>query len=119
MPHRTDLSLGDIFLLDWSPGRGSEQTGLRPGVIVQNNGFNTNPNFPNTVVVAVSKSGRQIPTHVFIPETPENGLWEPSYVKCEQIQTITKDRLVRYLGRLTDAQIAQVAAAVKRVLSLR
>ena len=86
---------------------------------MQNDSFNSNPNFPNTVVVAVSKSGRTIPTHVFVPVTPENGLWEPSYVKCEQIQTITKERLGRCLGHLTDAETAQVAVALKRVLNLQ
>jgi mRNA interferase MazF len=106
-------------MVDWSPGRGSEQTGERPAVIVQNNPFNSNPNFPNTVVVAVSKSGRAIPTHVFVPQTQENGLWEPSYVKCEQIQTITKERLGRRLGNLTGEEIDKVAVAIKRVLALK
>ncbi len=114
------IRLGDIFLVSWTPGRGSEQTGERPGVIVQNDAFNANDRYPNTVVVTVSKTGREIPTHVQVPQTLENGLWEPlSYVKCEQLLTISKDRLGRRLGRLTDAQVAQVSAALKRVLSLR
>ena len=112
--------LGDIVMVNWTPGRGSEQTGERPAVIVQNDAFNANDRYPNTVVVTVSKTGRDIPTHVQVPQSPENGLWEVlSYVKCEQLLTISKDRLGRRLGRLTDNQAAQVAAALKRVLSLR
>ena len=116
----TPIRLGDLFLVDWTPGHGSEQTGARPAVIVQTDAFNTNDNYPNTVVVTVSKSGRDIPTHVKIPQSDENGLWEPlSYVKCEQLMTISKSRLSRRLGRLTDDQFAQVAAAIKRVLNFR
>ena len=112
--------LGDIVMVNWTPGRGSEQTGERPAVIVQNDAFNANDRYPNTVVVTVSKTGRDIPTHVQVPQSPENGLWESlSYVKCEQLLTISKDRLGRRLGRLTEGEATQVAAALKRVLSLR
>lgn len=114
------IRLGDIFLVDWTPGRGSEQTGERPAVIVQTNAFNSNDNYPNTVIVTVSKTGRAIPTHVQVPQSDENGLWEPvSYIKCEQLMTISKARLGRQLGRITEDQVAQVAAAIKRVLSFR
>ena len=89
-------------------------------MIVQNDAFNANDRYPNTVIVTVSKTGRDIPTHVRFPQSPENGLWELlSYVKCEQLLTISKDRLGRRLGRLTEDEAAQVAAALKRVLSLR
>ena len=114
------IRLGDIIMVNWTPGRGSEQTGERPAVIVQNDAFNANDRYPNTVVVPVSKTGRDIPTHVQVPQSPENGLWEPlSYVKCEQLLTISKDRLGRRLGRLTADQTVQVSAALRRVLSLR
>ena len=118
--NNTPIRLGDIFLVDWTPGRGSEQTGERPAVIVQTDSFNSNDNYPNTVVVTVSKSGRDIPTHVKVAQSDVNGLWEPlSYVKCEQIMTISKARLSKRLGRLKDDQIDQVAAAIKRVFSFR
>jgi len=113
------LKWGEIFMVDWSPGRGSEQTGERPAVIVQTDAFNSNGSYPNTVVVTVSKSGREIPTHVKVPQSAENGLWEPSYIKCEQIMTVDRKRLGRRLGQITDDQLAQVAGAIKRVLSLR
>jgi len=113
------LKRGEIFMVDWSPGRGSEQTGERPAVIVQTDAFNSNGSYPNTVVVTVSKSGREIPTHVKVPQSAENGLWEPSYIKCEQIMTVDRKRLGRRLGQITDDQLAQVAGAIKRVLSLR
>jgi len=126
-PSTTDTSsaaqptilMGDIFMLDWSPGRGSEQIGMRPALIVQNNALNSNPRYPNTIVVTVSKQGRPVPTHVEIPQSAENGLWEPlSYVKCEQLFTVDKARLQRKVGKITPEQLAAVSRALKRVLSL-
>src|SRR5882672_3425518 len=63
------IRFGDLYMVDWSPGRGSEQTGTRPAVIVQNNPFNSNHRYPNTIAVTVSISGRDVPTHVHIPKS--------------------------------------------------
>ena len=118
-PSAPGLRMGDIFIVDWNPGRGSEQTGERPALIVQNNAFNANDRYPNTIVVTISTSGRDLPTHVKIPQTPENGLWEPlSYVKCEQLLTISKNRLGHKVGCITPEQLAHVSRALKRLLSL-
>ena len=113
------ILMGDIFMLDWSPGRGSEQIGMRPALIVQNNALNSNPRYPNAIVVTVSKHGRPVPTHVEIPQNAENGLWEPlSYAKCEQLFTVDKVRLQRKVGKITTEQLAVVSRALKRVLGL-
>src|SRR6266849_2188026 len=63
------IRFGDLYMVDWSPGRGSEQTGTRPAVIVQNNPFNSNDHYPNTIAVTISKSGRDVPTHIRIPKS--------------------------------------------------
>ena len=113
------VRMGDLFIVDWNPARGSEQAGERPALIVQNNAFNSNGNYPNTIVVTLCKSGRDLPTHVKISQTADNGLWEPlSYVKCEQLLTISKSRLGRKIGKITPEQLADVSRALKRLLSL-
>lgn len=112
--------MGDIFLVDWSPGRRSEQGGVRPALIVQNNALNSNLRYPNTIVVAITKQGRPVPTHVEIRQDAVNGLCEPvSYAKCEQILTVDKARLRSKVGRITVEQLAAVTRALKRVLSIR
>jgi len=116
--HRSDLRRGDLFWIDWSPGRGSEQTGRRPGVVVQTDAANRNENYPNTIVVALSRSGRMVPSHVVIQPTPDNGLSALSYVKCEQVQTISKERLLGFIGRLTSEEMRQVAVALRRMMEL-
>src|SRR2546427_11449172 len=91
----TDISIrrGEIYYVDWSPGRGSEQAGRRPALIVQTDAANLHHDYPNTIVVAISKSGRSVPFHVSVSATAKNGLKvAPSYVKCAQLMTIDKAR---------------------------
>lgn len=115
---RSDISRGDIFWVDWFPGRGSEQTGRRPALVVQRDEANYNPNYPLIIVVAISTKGRRISVHVPIQPSDENGLAFLSYVKCEQLVTISKDRLENRLGRLTKAELAEVDKALKLILDL-
>jgi len=109
---------GEVWLVDLSPGRGSEQSGNRPAVIVQNDPANRNSRYPNTVVVAVSTKGRDVPTHVAVEPDPDNGLSRASYVKCEQVLTISKGRLKRRLGRLESRAMERVNAALRVSLAL-
>jgi mRNA interferase MazF len=109
---------GELWWVDWSPGRGSEQTGHRPALVVQTDAANLNPHYPNTIVVTVSTKGRNVPTHVYVEPTPSNGLRSPSFVKCEQILTISKRRLTNRMGRLASSAMEQVADALRLVLVL-
>ena len=109
---------GEIWQVDWSPGRGSEQTGRRPALIVQTDPANHNPRYPNTIVVTISTKGRNVPSHVRVEPTAENGLAPPSFIKCEQLLTISKERLEKRLGRLSAGDIEHVATALRVVLEL-
>ena len=68
------IRMGDIFIVDGDPTRGSEQAGERTGVIAQNNPFNSHDNYPNIIVVTIGTSGRDLPTHENVPQTAQNGL---------------------------------------------
>lgn len=111
---------GEIWNVDWSPGRGAEQTGVRPALIVQNDHGNQSPSYPNTIVVAMSTKGREIPFHVRIEPTERNGLTATTYVKCEQILTIDKRRLTGNgpRGGLTEAEMEAVERALRLSLAL-
>lgn len=93
-----EIKRGDIFYADlkgiesWC---GSEQTGYRPVLIIQNNKTNY---VSNTTIIAVitSKHKRNIPTHVTLPSI----LPMQSYVCMEQIKTIDKNRLGNYIGNI-------------------
>jgi len=107
-------------MVDFDPGRGSEQRGKRPALVLQNDSGNQHPQYSNTIVLAMSTKGRPIPFHIPITPGPQNGLREVTYVKCEQILTLSKTRLLgaQALGRLTPAEIRKVEIAVKLSLAL-
>jgi mRNA interferase MazF len=109
---------GELYWLDWNPARGSEQAGRRPALVIQENPASSNPNYPLTIVAAVSTQGRDIAAHVAIEPSVFNGLSAPSYVKCEQVQTVSKARLTQRIGVLEAQAMTRVDAALKRVLAL-
>ena len=111
---------GEIWLIDFNPGRGSEQTGRRLALIIQNDAGNQSRRYPNTVVLAMTKRGKPIPFHVRIEPAEHNGLEATSWVKCEQILTLSKSRLLqsRPIGRVTPEQLSQIEIGLKRSLQL-
>jgi mRNA interferase MazF len=113
-----EIRRGDLYWVDWSPAHGSEQMGRRPALIVQLDPANRNPRYPNTIVVTVSTSGRDVFSHVPIEPTSENGLRERSFAKCEQILTVSKDRLSGYIGRVSPELMNRAAQAMKRMLAI-
>jgi len=115
---RVEVSRGDLWWVDWSPGRGSEQGGKRPALIVETDAANHNPRYPNTIVVAVSTKGRDVPFHIPLAATDQSGLSSPSFAKCEQVLTISKNRLDSRLGSVSEHELAQAEAALRLVLDL-
>lgn len=112
------LKRGQIWWVDWFPGRGSEQQGVRPALIIQTDAANLNPKYPNTIVAAMSTKGKSVPFHILVKPSPKNGLKKTSYIKTEQLLTISKKRLIRYVGILEKAIMKQVEKAIKLVLEL-
>ena len=109
---------GEIYYADLSPVVGSEQGGVRPVLIVQNDlGNLTSP----TVIVAplTSRSKKKtLRTHVTV-DPPEGGLSRPSQVLCEQVRTLEKSRLSLYLGRLSADTLRRVDEALEQALGTR
>ena len=117
-PPNPIVQRGELYWLDWNPARGSEQAGRRPAVVIQENPASSNANYPLTIVAAISTQGRTIASHVAIEPSPANGLAASSFVKCEQIQTVSKARLLQRIGILEASDMARVDAALKKVLAL-
>ena len=92
---------GDIFYADLSPVVGSEQGGVRPVLVVQNDVGNK---FSPTVIISAITSQinkAKLPTHIEIT-ADEYGLAKDSVILLEQIRTIDKKRLKERIGRLDD-----------------
>ena len=109
---------GEIWDVNWSPGRGAEQKGTRPALVIQNDRGNASPSYPLTIVASMSRTERELPLHVRIAPTEENGLTDYTDVKCEQIMTIEKTRLMRRRGSINSEEMTRVDAALKLSLSL-
>lgn len=103
---------GDIFYADLSPVIGSEQGGIRPVLIVQNDIGNK---YSPTVIAAAITSQinkAKMPTHIEI-RANEFGLGKDSVILLEQIRTIDKRRLKEKIGALDTARMAQVGRAIE------
>jgi len=102
---------GDLYFADLSPVVGSEQGGVRPVLVVQNDVGNRYS--PTIIVAAVtSQTGKaKLPTHVELAAT-QGGLSKNSVVLLEQLRTIDKQRLKERIGALNDSQMPVVDAAL-------
>ena len=98
------IKRGDMFYADLSPVIGSEQGGIRPVVIIQNDMGNK---YSPTVIAAAitSQTGKnKLPTHIEL-DSGMSGLKANSVVLAEQIRTIDKSRLKEKIGHIEDNQI--------------
>lgn len=100
-----------------SPTQRREQSGMRPALVLSVDKFNHGPAHL-VIVVPITNTERQIPTHVLVP-AGESGLTFDSYIKCEQLRSIAKDRLVRHMGDVTYARIERVQQCVRLLLGLQ
>lgn len=109
---------GDIYFADLDRGVGSEQEGCRPVVIIQNNVGNRHS--PTVIIAAITsrkETKEKLPTHYYVGL--ENGLDRPSVIMLEQIRTIDKQRLERYVGRLNEEQLSGLDCALAISLDLK
>ena len=102
---------GDIYYADLSPVVGSEQGGMRPVLIIQNN--TGNKHSPTVIAAAItSQTGKaRLPTHIELI-AQSVGLNRDSVILLEQIRTIDKRRLREHMGHLDEKQMTMVDNAI-------
>ncbi len=108
---------GDVYYADLTPYLGSEQGGTRPVVVIQNNTGNFHA--PTLIVATVtSRADKKLeqPTHYLIRKNP--AFTKPSVVQLEQLFTIDKQRVLQYLGKLTQKELYFVDKALTISLSM-
>ncbi len=109
---------GDIFYADLSPVIGSEQGGVRPVLIVQNDIGNK---YSPTVIIAAITSQinkAKLPTHIEI-SSAEYGLNKDSVILLEQVRTIDKRRLKEKIGHISDELMVKVDSGLGISLGLK
>jgi mRNA interferase MazF len=111
-----DVKRGEIYQVDWSPARGSEQAGRRPALVIQND--TGNKFSPTTIVASCSTAaGKSYPFLVPV-KAKESGLRKDCTVNLASIMTIEKARLGDRCGMLNQDKMAEVDKAIKRSLGL-
>ncbi len=113
----TVVKRGDIYYADLSPVVGSEQGGLRPVLIIQNDVGNR---YSPTVIAAAMTSGlgkAKLPTHIDV-HAERAGLSRDSVVLLEQVRTLDKRRLKEKMGHLDDEMMHEIDNAIAVSLGL-
>lgn len=106
---------GDVWLVNFHPGRGSEQKGIRPALIIQNDIGNLYA--ATTIIAAITTTLRKYPITVLLGRR-EGGLREQSMINLAQILTIDKGRLMKKLGNVGKERLVEVDEAIAVSLGL-
>ncbi len=107
----TVVKRGEVYCADLDPVTGSEQGGIRPVLIIQNDIGNRFS--PTVIVLAITSQMRKahLPTHVEVP-AGQAGLTKPSIILAEQMRTLEKGRLQKRMGVLSSEEMALVDEAI-------
>ena len=112
------IKRGDIFYADLSPVIGSEQGGVRPVVVIQNDVGNKYS--PTLIIAAITsqQNKTKLPTHVSV-ESKDVPLPKNSVILLEQIRTIDKKRLREKIGHFDNDVISEIDKALKISLNIK
>ena len=111
-----DIKRGEIYWVDWNPGRGSEQSGLRPALVIQNDIGNK---YSPTTIVAALTTAIEKPYPFLVKITAkESGLPKNSTINLAVIMTVDKARLTDKCGELGETKMAEVDEAIMASLNL-
>lgn len=109
---------GDLWWVELNPVRGREQAGRRPALVVSADSFNRGPR-GLVWVLPLTRTRRLYPFHVEVLPG-ESNLGDLSYIMCEQLRSISVDRLLDAtpLGRVSAATLATVERMLRTLLDL-
>lgn len=108
-----EMLKGDIYYADLGEGKGSEQSGSRPVIIIQNDFGNRHST--TTIVAAITSqiNKPKLPTHIPLSKETFEFLDKDSIVMCEQIRTIDKSRLTEYKGKVDYYTMMEIITALQ------
>lgn len=109
-------SRGEIWFINLDPTQGREKAGSRPALVISVDQFNQGP-ADLVVVCPIASVAKGIPLHVKITP-PEGGLKKESFVKCEDVRSISKQRLKKRLGAVSAKTLATVEDRLRILLGL-
>lgn len=107
---------GEVWSVNLDPSKGREQAGRRPALILSVDQFNHGP-AELVVVIPITSKAKGIPFHISV-NPPEGGLSQLSFIKCEDLRSISKERLIQRLGVVVDQTMDEVEDRVRILLGL-
>jgi mRNA interferase MazF len=105
-----------VWSVTFDPTVGREQAGTRPALVVSVDKFNHGP-AQLVVVLPITSKDKKQPIHVAVVP-PEGGLTVPSFIKCDDIRSVSKRRLKRFHGAVTERTMASVETRLRILLNL-
>jgi mRNA interferase MazF len=112
----TEPDRGDIWMVNLDPVVGHEQAGTRPALIVSVDELNHGP-AELVTVLPLTTTERDLASRVRVPKD-QGGLRKTSYIKCEEVRTISRDRLLRKVGTPHPKYLLQAMTNVRYFLGL-
>lgn len=107
---------GEVWLLDFGEPVGREQSGRRPAVVISADSLNES-RAGIVVVIPLTTTYRGLPSHVEI-DRGDSGLDEVSYAKCEDVKSVSEQRLIGRLGVVGDEVMFRLARVLRFLLDL-
>ncbi len=111
------MNRGDVYLARLDPVEDSEQGGTRPVVIVSRDAINRTRTHVVVVPLTRTQAARLLPSQVLIAES-EGGLTAPSVARTEHVRAVSKSRLIRQWGTLSQEAMKSVEGALRITLQL-
>jgi mRNA interferase MazF len=107
---------GDVWSISFDPTLGREQAGTRPALVVSVDKFNHGP-ADLVVVLPITSKNMSQPIHVPV-KAPEGGLSTPRFIKCDDIRSVSKQRIKRFHGTVSAQTMSEVEERIRILLNL-
>ena len=111
---KMEVNRGEVWLIDLNPVIGHEQSGVRPVLVISDDMFNHSL-AEMVIVVPITSKYKGIPTHV---ELDSGFLSQKSYLKTEDIRSVSTKRLIKKIGNVDDKIMKPVEERIKLLLGL-
>lgn len=112
-----NIKRGEIWLIDFNPTKGREQAGIRPALIISVDYFNDS--MANKIVACpLTSKDKGIPLDVALLP-PDGGIVKNSFIKCEDIRSLSKERLIEKWGDISREKMDEVQKKLRLLLGLQ
>ncbi len=112
----TIISRGEVWLIDLNPVRGHEQAGKRPCLVISVNLFNQGSS-GLAIVLPITSKNKGIPFHVEV-NPPQAGLKMQSFIKCEDVRSISIERFDKKFGAVSEEILVAVEERLRILMNL-